>query len=120
MRNFAIFLFLSFLIMSVQSTRDFSSPKSVVETFIKASAKMDKDVLSECFSKFAPSEWDAFRNKTVSKSDLKELKDFVTDATITKTEIKNDNEAVVFVTFKSRDEQIHTVREGGRWFISDF
>ena len=120
MRNVLLILFCSLLSVSFQSTQDFSTPKSAVETFILASTQMDKNVLSECFSDHSPGEWDEIRNKTVSKKDLKELKEFVQGAEITNIEMEGENQAIVFVKFTTRDEKIHTVKENGRWFISDF
>jgi hypothetical protein len=114
---------MAFLTLSSQSTEDstdFSSPKSLVETFIQGATDMDKEVLSTCFSERSPGEWDDIRNKTMSSDDLRDIQEFVVGAEITKIEMQGNTKAIVFVKFKSRDEQIHTIREHGRWFISDF
>ncbi|MDG1332333.1 MAG: hypothetical protein P8P74_08375 [Crocinitomicaceae bacterium] len=119
MKKFILFSILLVLTSNVQA-QDFSSPKALIETFIKASTKKKKKVLSSCFSNKSPGEWDAIRNKTISKDDLNELKEFVSGATVSKVEMKSEEQAVVFVTFKTREEEIMTVKEGNRWFILDF
>ena len=113
-----VLLTLSF--QSAPKSRNFSSPKAVVETFIKAAGKKKKKVLSSCFSERSPGEWDEIRNETLSKSDLNGLKKFVSGAVVSKVEMKGENDAIVFVTFKTREEKIHTVKEGNRWLIMDF
>lgn len=123
MRNWTLIFFVAFLTLSSQSTEgstDLSSPKSLVETFIQGATDMDKDVLSICFSERSTGEWDDIRNKTISSSDLRDIQEFVVAAEITNIEMQGNTNAIVFVTFKSRKEQIHTIREHGRWFISDF
>lgn len=122
MRNWTIVL-LAFLIFSFQSTNDFpdfSSPRTLVETFIRAATDTNKRILSVCFSDQSPGEWDDIRNKAISRKDLKEIKDFVDGAVITEVEMQNADHAIVFVMFDSRKEEIDVIKKSGRWFILDF
>ena len=120
MRNFTIILFLSIFALSLQTADKFSSPETLIETFISASSEQNKEVLSQCFSETAPGEWDAIRSKTITEDGLQELKEFVSGATITAMEMKSEDHAIVYVAFESRDETILTIKEKGRWYILDF
>jgi len=101
---------------------NFSTPRSLVETFIEASINMNKNknILSLCFSERSRKEWDSIRNKTTSNSALKKASEFVSSAIISITEMLNESHAIVFVTFKTRNEKINTIQKNGRWFILDF
>jgi hypothetical protein len=121
MKYFLSLLFIGLLGLSCQlPTQNFSSPEAVVATFITASLEKDKEVLSQCFSKNSPGEWDELKDKSATNKELEELKEFVTDAVITKTEQTDNHTAIVHVKFTARDEKIHTTKENDRWYILDF
>lgn len=122
MRPLAILLGFSLLALYCQPTKKITGspdPQEVVQKFIYAGMAMDREVLSQCFHEDSPGEWDDIRNKTISDRKLKELKEFVTGAEITGTEM-TDWGAIVFVKFKSRNEEIKTVNNGSGWLIADF
>ncbi|MCG8577444.1 MAG: hypothetical protein MI810_21360 [Flavobacteriales bacterium] len=121
MKYFLSLSLITLLSLSCQlPTEKFSSPEAVVATFITASLEKDKELLSQCFSENSPGEWDELKDKSATDKELEELKEFVTDAVIKKTEQTDDHAAIVYVKFTSRDEKIHTTKENGRWYILDF
>lgn len=97
----------------------FAQPEIAVETFFRAAATADIELLSRCFAPNCEEEFNVLREKTATEEHLKELADLVAGATIGKAEVVNEA-AYVPVKFSDRDEEIELVRTDSGWKIVGF
>lgn len=98
---------------------DFSTPKAALETFFRAGANRDAELLSQCFDPSGPGEFRAYREKTATAKQMDQMAEFVQGAEFLSAEERGD-EALAQVKFKERDEKIKMKRTDGRWRIVDF
>jgi hypothetical protein len=103
---------------------EFATPEAAVQTFFKACAAKDVDLLSRCFASTSEGEFKSLRDKTVTDDMLEELKGMFAGAAITKTVYRDDpNRATVHVslTLEGRSkESLYMVKEGAAWKIRGF
>jgi hypothetical protein len=106
-----------------QLNADFSTPLLAVKTFLDACAAKNLNLLSQCFAEEAEEEFQAIREKTISREDLDEFVGIFKGATITvaKEEFKG-NSASVGVKFAGDrgQETLVLVKENGQWKILEF
>jgi hypothetical protein len=104
---------------------DFATPAAAVQTFFKAAASGDRDLLSRCFSSKCEGEFKKVIDKTVRDSELEDLKKMFAGAKITKTDNKSGdpNRVTVHVSLTLKDrpkESLFMVKEAGGWKIRGF
>lgn len=98
---------------------DFSTPKAALETFFRAGASKDAELLSQCFDPSSPGEFRAYREKTATAKQMDQMAEFVQGAEFLSAE-ERDDLALAQVKFKERDEKIKMKRTDGKWRIVDF
>lgn len=103
-----------------KSAADFSTPKKTVETFFIAASKSDSEILSQCFADTAESEFKRIKDKEVPAEGLQELAALVEGAEIGDSIVQENNDALVRVKFKGRDEEISLVDTDDGWKIVGF
>lgn len=104
-----------------QAKANFSTPSSAVKTFLDACAAKDLNLLSQCFAEEAEDEFQAIREKTVSREDLDGLFALFNGATVTTAKEKGNSASVgVKFTGDRGQETLSLVKENGQWKIVEF
>lgn len=99
---------------------DHSSPEDVVEQFFTAVSKMDRDLLSDCFTEDCEGHHcQELRNKEINEVNFEQLKGVFEDAKIVDVEMVGEEEAIVTIEIpsKEKEDQFRTVRIDGKWYI---
>ncbi|MFQ5723097.1 MAG: hypothetical protein ACE5G6_01295 [Terriglobia bacterium] len=103
------------------SPGDFRTPEATVRTFFRASATMDRELLSRCFSSQAAGEFTGLIEQTASDDELEQLRKMFDGAQITDVRVDESvGKAAVAVNLRSRRELLYLVKEGEEWKIVDF
>ena len=104
-----------------QAKANFSTPLLAVRTFLDACAAKNLNLLSQCFAEEGEEEFQAIREKTISREELDEFVSIFKGATITATKEKG-NSASVGVKFAGDrgQETLVLVKENGQWKIVEF
>ncbi len=104
-----------------QLNADFSTSLLAVKTFLDACAAKNLNLLSQCFAEQAEDEFQAIREKTVSREELDEFVSIFKGATIIATKEKGNSASVGVKFIGDRgQESLSLVKENGQWKIVEF
>ena len=100
---------------------DFSTPRAVVETLIKAAANRDVELISLCF-RYSSGDFRPYRDMTATKEEMDSLATFWRGAKVVGVKNIDERAADVIVKLSGGDEKsIAVVRtQGGDWIISHY
>jgi hypothetical protein len=100
---------------------DFSTPRAVVETLIKAAVNRDVELISLCF-RYASGEFRPYRQRTATQQEMDSLATFWRGAKVVDVKSIDEKRAQVIVKLLEGDEKSIAVMrtEGGDWTIVSY